>query len=63
MNPLSIRFIIAGSVILAGGVAIAITGAGVGEQAGLKGTIVILAGLGLIISGWLHRPEISPPPE
>lgn len=60
MSPLALRFIIAGAVIVAGGIAIAFTGAGVGEGAIWKGAVVVLAGLGLIVSGWQRRSEFPP---
>lgn len=60
MNPLSLRFLIAGSVIVVGGIAIAVTGAGVGEGAGWKGAVVIAAGAGLIVSGWMRRAGAPP---
>lgn len=62
MNPLALRFIIAGSAIVVGGIAIAVTGAGVGEGAVWKGGVVILAGIGLIASG-LARNTNAPPPS
>lgn len=63
MSPLALRFLIAGLIIVGGGIAIAATGAGVGEGAGWKGAVVILAGVGLMVSGWLRRAGTSPPPE
>lgn len=63
MNPLALRFVIAGGVILVGGIAIAVTGAGVGEGAHWKGAVVMLAGIGLILSGILRRSGTSAPPE
>ena len=49
------RFILAGAVIIAGGVAIAMTGAGVGEGALWKGAAVAALGAGLIVTGFLRR--------
>jgi hypothetical protein len=51
VHPLTIRFAVAGLVIIVGGVAIAATGAGVGEGAVWKGALVAAAGAGLIVSG------------
>lgn len=63
MDQLALRFIIAGIVIVAGGVAIAVTGEGVGEGAVWKGGVVVLAGLGLMVSGWYRRHGTTPPVE
>ena len=51
MDPLIPRFLIAGAVIVCMGVAIAVTGAGVGDGALWKGGAVALLGSGLIVSG------------
>lgn len=61
LNPLALRFVIAGTVIVIGGIAIAVTGAGVGEGAVWKGALVALAGFGLIVSGVSRRASSSPP--
>lgn len=63
MDPLALRFVIAGGVILLGGIVIAVTGAGVGEGPVWKGGVVMLAGIGLVISGMLRRNGTSVPPE
>jgi len=60
MNPLNLRFIIAGVVIIVAGIAIATTGAGVGEGAVTKGAIVAAAGGGLIATGIMR--QFRPPP-
>ena len=49
------RFLLAGAVIIAGGIAIALSGAGVGEGALWKGAAVALLGAGLIATGLLRR--------
>lgn len=51
MHPLTIRFIIAGLTVVVGGVAIAVTGSGVGEGAVWKGAIVAVIGVSLIVAG------------
>ena len=51
MHPLRIRYVIAGTVIIVAGVAIAITGAGVGEGALWKGIAVAVVGAALISTG------------
>lgn len=51
MHPLTIRFIIAGLTVIAGGIAIAVTGAGVGEGAVWKGALVAAIGVSLIVAG------------
>ncbi len=61
MNPLTLRFIIAGLVIIVAGIAIAVTGAGVGEAPELKGAVVAAAGAGLIVSGLVR--QFRPPSE
>jgi hypothetical protein len=63
MNPIALRFIVAGLAIAAGGVAIVITKAGVGDEPEWKGAIVVLAGAGLVLSGWLRRHGVRPPDE
>jgi hypothetical protein len=63
MDRIAVRFLIAGAVIVVGGISIAATGAGIGEGAGWKGALVILAGLGLMLSGWNRRHGVSPPEE
>jgi hypothetical protein len=63
MNPLAARFLIAGAVIVVGGVSIAVSGQGVGEGAAWKGTVVVLAGLGLMVAGWNRRRPSVPPDE
>jgi hypothetical protein len=61
MHPLTLRFIIAGIVVAAGGIAIAVTGAGVGEGAVWKGSVIAIAGAGLIVSSILR--QFRPPGE
>ena len=61
MNPLAFRFVFAGIVIIVAGIAIATSGAGVGEGAVWKGSLVGAAGAGLIISGLLR--QFRPPPR
>lgn len=51
MHPLVPRFLAAGAVIICMGVAIATTGAGVGERAIWKGAAVAAMGVALIITG------------
>ncbi len=60
MNPLTLRFITAGVVIIVGGIAIAVTGVGVGEGAVWKGAVVAAAGAGLIVSGLLRNRTLPP---
>ena len=56
VDPLVPRFLIAGAVIVCMGIAIAMTGAAVGEGAVWKGAAVGALGIGLIVSGLLrHR--------
>ncbi len=59
MNPLNLRFIIAGIVIVVAGIAIAVTGAGVGEAPEVKGAVVAAAGGGMIVTGILR--QLRPP--
>jgi hypothetical protein len=54
VDPLVPRLLIAGAVIVCMGVAIATTGAAVGEGAAWKGLAVGVLGFGLIISGLLR---------
>jgi hypothetical protein len=61
MNPLAVRFLLAGGVIVVGGVSIAVLGEGVGEGAVWKGGLVVLAGLGLMVAGWKRRRQSLPP--
>jgi hypothetical protein len=61
VNPLAFRFIFAGIVIIVAGIAIATSGAGVGEGAVWKGSLVAAAGGGLIVSGLLR--QFRPPSE
>lgn len=55
LNPLSRKLMIAGSVVCAGGIAMAVVQEGVGKHAVLKGTIFALMGLGMVLHGWLRR--------
>jgi hypothetical protein len=59
MNPVSARLIIAGALIVFMGVAIALTGAGVGEYPVQKGAVVGMLGIGLIGSGLfrIRKPQ------
>ena len=60
MHPLTLRFIIAGVVIVVGGAAIAFTREGVGQDAPWIGGLVAAIGAGLIVSGLLRhwkRPD------
>jgi hypothetical protein len=61
VKPLTLRFIIAGTVIIVAGIAIAVTGAGVGESPEAKAAVVAAAGAGLIVTGILR--QFRPPPE
>jgi hypothetical protein len=61
VNPLAFRFIFAGIVIIVAGIAIATSGAGVGEGAVWKGSLVAVAGAGLIVSGFMR--QFRPPSE
>ncbi|HEY3967307.1 MAG TPA: hypothetical protein VGM05_22295 [Planctomycetaceae bacterium] len=54
MDPLVPRFVAAGAIIVFGGIAIAATGAGVGEGAVWKGAAVAAVGIALIVSGLLR---------
>lgn len=51
MDRLALRFVVAGIVIIVGGIAIATTGAGIGEAPEWKGALVAALGAGLIVSG------------
>lgn len=51
MDPLISRFLTAGAVIVCMGVAMATTGAGVGEGAIWKGAVVAAMGVGLVVTG------------
>ena len=51
VHPLTLRFIIAGIVLLVAGVTIGVTRAGVGEEATVIGGLVAAIGAGLIVSG------------
>lgn len=60
MDRLALRFVVAGIVIVAGGIAIATTGAGIGEAPEWKGAVVVSLGIGLIVSGIRRQMRRDP---
>lgn len=59
LNPLSRKLMIAGAVVTAGGIAIAVVQEGVGTHAVWKGTFIALMGVGMFLHGWLRKTGVE----